>query len=97
MIDATQELEPLPSLPPNQCVLAVMAAPDRAHTFMRLTYNVTALSEDRQKLLLYMLTNALTELEKAVKKMDKIEVAKKLAQRERIREFQGNGQPPQKQ
>ena len=57
---------------------------------MRLMYDCTHLSEDGQKLLIYMLTNALTELQKAIKAMNRIETAAKLAQFERIREFQGN-------
>ena len=94
MIDALQDVEPLPPLPPlptNSAALAVFPAQDRAHTIMRLVYDVTHLSEDAQKLLLYMLTNALTELEKAIKSMNRIEVAAKLAQRERIKGMQGNG------
>jgi len=92
MIDALPEIEPLPPLPPNSAVLAVRAAPDRAHTFIRLTYDVTHLSDDAQKLLLFMVTNALTELEAGVKKMNRIEVAAKLAQRERIKAMKGNGE-----
>jgi len=85
------EIEPLPPLPPNQCVLAVRPAADRAHTFLRLTYDVTHLSEDAQKLLVFSMTEALTQLEKGILEMNRIEVAAKLAQRERIEGFRKSG------
>ncbi len=85
------DIEPIPPLPQNSCVLAVRPGPDKAHTFLRLTYNVTHLSEDAQKLMVYAVAEALIELEKGVKKMNRIEVAKKLAQRERIDESRRNG------
>jgi len=87
------EIEPLPPLPPNSAVLAVRPAPDRAHTFIRLTYDVTHLSEDAQKLLLFMLTQGLTEFEKAIKSMNRIEVASKLGKMEKVKSLKGNGQP----
>ncbi len=90
---AIPDVEPLPPLPPNSCVLAVRPAADKAHTFLRLTYDVTHLSEDAQKLMVFMLTNALTELEKGLKGMNRIEIAAKLAQRERIKSTKTNGQP----
>ena len=83
--------DPLPPLPPNSAVLAVRPAPDRAHVFIRLTYDVTHLSDDQQKLLLFMLTNALTELETGVKKLDRITAAARLAKLERVKS-NGNGQ-----
>jgi len=85
------EIEPLPSLPPNSAAIAAIPAQDGVHSIMRIMYDCTHLSEDGQKLLLYMLTNALTELEKAVKAMNRIEVAAKLAQRERITAMKSNG------
>ncbi len=92
MIDRLPEVEPkLPPLPSNSCVLAVRPGEDRVHTFLRLTYDVTHLSEDAQKLLVFMITNALTELEKGIKGMNRIEIAAKLAQRERIKAMKGNG------
>jgi len=91
MISELPEVEPLPPLPPNSASLAAFPAQDRVHSIMRIMYDVTHLSDDAQKLLLYMLTNALTELEKAVKAMNRIEVAAKLAQRERISGVKGNG------
>ncbi len=81
-----------PPLPPNSAVLATRPAKDGVHTFARLTYDVTHLSDDAKKLLLFLLTNALTELEKGIEKMNRIEVAAKLAQRERIKAMKGNGQ-----
>jgi hypothetical protein len=72
-------------------VLAVRAAPDRAHTIMRLSYDVTHLSGDAQKLLLFLLTQALTELEKNIVKLNKIEVASKLGKLERAKAQKGNG------
>jgi len=83
----------LPPLPPNSAVLAVRPAPDRAHTLIRLTYDCTHLSDDQQKLLLFLLTNALSELEKGIKGMGKIEVAAKLGKLERIKSIKQNGQP----
>jgi len=92
MLDSVQEeLPQLPPLPPNSCVLAVMPADDRVHTFLRLTYDVTHFSEDAQKLLVFSITQALTELEKGIKSMNRIEVAAKLAQRERITAMKQNG------
>jgi len=91
MLDSVQEQpSELPPLPPNQCVLAVRPAADGPHIILRLNCDVTHLSDDGQKLLIYMLTNALTELEKAIKDMNRIEAAAKLAQFERIRDFQSN-------
>jgi len=94
MIDVLPDVEPLPPLPPlppNSAAIAAIPAQDGVHSIMRIMYDCTHLSEDGQKLLLYMLTNALTELEKAVKDMNRIEVAAKLAQRERIRALRENG------
>ncbi len=80
-----------PPLPPNSAVLATRPAKDGVHTIARLTYDVTHLSDDAKKLLLFLLTNALTELEKGLKGMNRIEIATKLAQRERISAMKGNG------
>ncbi len=90
-VEAAGAFPELPPLPPNSAVLAVRPAKDGVHTFMRLTYDVTHLSEDAQKLMVFMLTNALTELEKGIKGMNRIEIAAKLAQRERISAMKGNG------
>lgn len=92
MTDAVQEPEPLPPLPPNSAVLVVTPAKDRVHTFMRLTYDITHLSEDKQKLLLFRLTQALTELEKYVKDMGKIEAAAQLGKLERLKATKSNGE-----
>jgi len=94
MIDVLPDVEPLPPLPPlppNSAAIAAIPAQDGVHSIIRIMYDCTHLSEDGQKLLLYMLTNALTELEKAVKDMNRIEVAAKLAQRERIKALRENG------
>ena len=93
MPDVVPELEPLPPLPPNSAVLAVRPAPDKAHTLLRLTYDVTHLREDSQKLLLFMLTNALTELEAGIKKMDKVAIAARVAKLERLKAVPENSQP----
>jgi hypothetical protein len=87
------DLEPLPPLPPNACVLAVRPGPDKAHTLLRLNFNVTHLSDDAQKLLCFALAEALGKLEEGIKAMNRIEVAAKLAQRERIQNAKGNGTP----
>jgi len=91
MIDVLPDVELLPPLPPNSAAIAAIPAQDGVHSIIRIMYDCTHLSEDGQKLLLYMLTNALTELEKAVKDMNRIEVAAKLAQRERIKALRENG------
>ncbi len=91
--DATAP-EPLPPLPPNSCVLAVRPGPDKAHTLLRLVFDVTHLSDDAKKLLVFMVSEALTKLEESVRKMGKIETASKLAFRERTQHQEGNGQPP---
>lgn len=86
MINAFSEVEPLPPLPPlppDSAVLAVRPGPDRVHTILRLNRNVTSFSDDGQKLLLHMLTDALTQIEKAVKGMNRIEIASRLAKLER--------------
>lgn len=82
----------LPPLPPNSAVLAVRPGQDKVHTFIRLTYDCTHLSDDKQKLLLFMLTNALTELEAGVKGMDRVAAAARLAKLERVKGVNGNGQ-----
>lgn len=95
MIDTVQEIEPLPPIPPppeNSAVLVVRSGPDRVHTIMRLQYDVTHLSEDKQKLLLFKLTQALTELEKHIVKLLRIEAAAQLAKLERIKAVKGNGE-----
>ncbi len=84
-------LDPLPPLPPNSCVLAVRPGPDKAHVLLRLTFNVTHLEPDAQKLLAFMVSEALTKLEASVKTMGKIEVAAHLAHRERVQHPDGNG------
>jgi hypothetical protein len=85
------EIEPLPPLPPNSCALAAFPSKDGVHSIMRLMYDCTHLSDDGQKLLLFMLTNALTEIEKVLKGMNRIETAKRLAQYERLEQFRKNG------
>lgn len=82
----------LPPLPPNACTLSVRPAQDGVHTFLRLTFDCTHLTDDQKKLLTFMVSNALTELEIGVKKMDKIAVASRLAKLERINAMKGNGQ-----
>jgi len=94
MIDVLPDVEPLPPLPPlppNSAAIAAIPAQDGVHSIIRIMYDATHLSEDGQKLLLYMLTNALVELEKGIKSMSRIEVAAKLAQRERIKALRENG------
>ncbi len=90
-VDAAGAFPELPPLPPNAAVLAVRPAKDGVHTFMRLTYDVTHLTDDAKKLLLFMLTNALTELEKGVVSLDKITLASRLAKFERIKASNGDG------
>ena len=91
MTDQITDPPELPPLPPNSAVLAVRPAADKVHTFIRLTYDCTHLSDDKQKLLLFMLTNALTELEAAMKGIDRITVAARLAKLERLKGMEGNG------
>ena len=91
MIDAVQELEPIPPLPPNSAVLVVRPGPDRVHTLMRLTFDVTHLSEDGQKLLTHMTTDAITKFEKTVMEMSRIEIARSLAKIERTKKALSNG------
>ncbi len=78
------EPKPFPPLPPNSVMLGVRPAQDGVHTFLRLTHDVTVLSEDQQKLLTHMLGEAYDALQKAIMGWNRIEVAAKLAQRERI-------------
>lgn len=95
MIDAVPEIEPLAPLPPDAAVLAVRPGPDRVHTIMRITRDVTILSEDQQKLLVHMMTDALTRLEQSVKGMNRIETASRLAKIERVKQAitaKGNGE-----
>ena len=86
------EIKPLPPAPPNLAALAAGPFFDGVHVRMKLNFDVTHLSEDKQKLLLHMATSALIELEKVVNKMDRIIVAAKLANIERFKSMKGNGQ-----
>lgn len=90
-LEATAAFPEIPPLPPNQCVLAVRPAADRVHTLLRLTFDVTHLTEDKQKLLTFMLSKALTKLEKHVIDMGKIEAAAQLGKLERVKAMKGNG------
>ena len=91
MIDVLPDVEPLPPLPPNSAAIAAIPAQDRVHMIMRLMYDCTHLSDDAQKLLLFMITNALTEIEKSLKHMSSIDVARRLAQYERYKAVKENG------
>ncbi len=83
---------PLPSVPPNLAGLAAGSFVDGVHVRLKLNYDVTELSEDKQKLLLHIVTGALEELTKAVKGMDRIAAASRLAKFERVKGIKGNGQ-----
>ncbi len=89
-VEALGAFPNFPPLPPNAAVLAKRAAEDGMHFFMRLNYDVTHLTDDARKLLLFMLTNALTELEKGVVSLDKITVASRLAKFERLKGSNGD-------
>lgn len=92
MIADIQELAPIPPLPPNSAVLVAKPGPDKVHTLMRIQYDVTDLSEDGSKLLLYLVTSALQRFKTEIKHMNKIECAAKLGKYERQKSQQGNGQ-----
>jgi len=93
MTDAP-EIEPLPPMPKNSCILTVRPGPDKVHTLLRAVFDVTELGSDQQKLMTFMIGQAIEQIAKAVNGMNRIEAAKQLALRERISEFKGNGEPP---
>jgi hypothetical protein len=65
-------------LPPNSVLLSVRPAEDGVHTFIRLTYDATALSERRQRLLAHWLNKAMGKLLETVKKLPDAEVRRDL-------------------
>lgn len=67
-----------PPLPPNSVLLSVRPAPDGVHTFLRLTYDATALAERRQRLLSHWLNKAMGKLVDTVKKLPDSEVRREL-------------------
>lgn len=91
MIEALPEVEPLPVAPPNLAALAAGAFVDGVHVRLKLNWDVTHLPEDKQKLLLHLISNAVKEFEKAVRDMGKIEAAAKLGRLERAKAIKGNG------
>lgn len=92
MIDRIPEVEPLPEVPPNLSALAAGPFADGVHVRLKLNWDVTHLSEDKQKLLLHLISNAVKEFEKVVKDMNRIEAASKLGKLERLKSMKGNGQ-----
>jgi hypothetical protein len=87
----TEEPKPLPEAPPNLSALAAGPFVDGVHVRLKLNFDVTHLTQDGQQLLLHYVSQAVKQLEESVRKMDRLEVAKKLAQLERIKGFQGEG------
>ncbi len=79
-------------MPPDFARLVVLPGPDKAHIQLRLNRDVTAMSDDQQKLLVHYVTQALTEFETMVRKMNRIEAAAKLAKLERVKAVKSNGQ-----
>ncbi len=81
------EPAPLPAAPPNLSALAAGSFADGVHVRLKLNLDVTHLSEDRQKLLLHWVSQGAKQMESTINVMGSIEVAKRLAQLERINEF----------
>jgi len=93
MPDAVPEIEPLREAPPNLAALAAGPFVDGVHVRLKLNFDVTHLTEDRQKLLLFLTTNCVKEFERALKGMNSIEIASKLGRLERVKVAKQNGQP----
>ena len=85
------ELPPLKEAPPNLAALAAGPFVDGVHVRLKLNFDVTHLSEDRQKLLLHMVSQGVKEFEKSIQEMDRITVAARLGKLERVKETKGNG------
>ena len=85
------EPAPLPQAPPNLSALAAGPFADGVHVRLKLNYDVTHLSVDSQQLLLHMVSQGVKELEAGIRRMDSLEVAKRLAQLERVKGFQESG------
>lgn len=92
MDDRPTDVVQLPTAPPNLAGLAAGPFADGVHVRLKLNYDVTNLSEDKQKLLLHMVTGALEEFRNAVNVMDRITAAARLARFERAKSMKGNGQ-----
>lgn len=87
------EVAPLPAAPPNLAALAAGPFADGVHVRLKLNWDVTHLNEDKQKLLLHLITNGLKQFEQVVNKMGRIEAAAKLGNLERAKAAKGNGEP----
>ncbi len=85
------EPTPLPAAPPNLSALAAGPFADGVHVRLKLNLDVTHLSEDRQKLLLHWVSQGAKQMESTINVMGSIEVAKRLAQLERINESRRDG------
>lgn len=81
MNDAAQppvETKPYPPLPPNGVLLSVRPAEDGTHTFLRLTFDATKLSERRQRLMAHWLNKAMGKLLEQVRVMPDADVRREL-------------------
>lgn len=85
MMDATPtndapafEPRPFPPLPPNSVHLTVRPAADGVHTFLRIHYDATELSERRQRLLAHYVSKALGKMIDTVKAMPDFDVRREL-------------------
>jgi len=82
--DPAPATDPTPlKVRPDFCGLVVAPGPDGVHAMLRLNCDVTALSEERRKLMVYFLARALSESLKTVRSMTKMDVASALGKMER--------------
>lgn len=86
--------ETLPELKvrPDFAALVAAPGPDGVHIQLRINCDVTPLSEPRQKLLLHLVTRALSEATRQVKALPKLDVLATLGKLERA--GHGKENPP---
>ncbi len=86
---AQTEPAPLTVAPPNLSALAAGSFVDGVHVRLKLNFDVTHLSEDKQKLLLHMVSQGVKEFEKSIQEMDRITVSARLGRLERLKKDNG--------
>jgi hypothetical protein len=94
-MDVEPTVQPPPLIVPgNMAHLAAVPGQEKVHVQLRVNYDVTHLTESRQKLLLHYVMRGLKEFEQTIEGMSKLEVEAALAKQERIlklRKLDGNG------
>lgn len=76
--DSAYEPRPFPPLPPNSVHLTARPAADGVHTFLRIHYDATELSERRQRLLAHYVSKAMGKMIDTIKAMPDFDVRREL-------------------